>query len=323
VFQRADTQELFTYCASNVTSRRAMGNLLRHYDRMRRTTPDYYPVVRMKVGGFQHRDERVGWVSSGQDFVDYGILSLINSPRIIGQRGHYPHGRAERERLKKLKLIGKFPLWAWTEILLRVTPHPEDRSADAPKEKSAVCTTAAPICACTTACSNMSKDTGAGTPPWGSSKAAIAWRKSTSMPVAERARQRHQGARHLTGDTSDLGIIPGGIRDRAMQAVSAQPETFEKTAASIRYWLRDQPAAVVEAKLRAIAAKLQQGTAAWHDSSAVPRMPAGGTDASPTESAGAGTAASRRSWRTWWSCLLGFICTRSACRTGKTRLSGN
>jgi hypothetical protein len=57
------SQELFTYCASNVTSRRAMGNLLRHYNRMRVTAPDFYPVVRMKVGGFNHRDERVGWVS--------------------------------------------------------------------------------------------------------------------------------------------------------------------------------------------------------------------------------------------------------------------
>lgn len=68
------------------------------------------------------------------DFVHYAHLSLINSPRIIGQRGHYPHGRAEREVLKKIKQQGKFPLRAWTEILLQVTPNPEDRSEDAPKE---------------------------------------------------------------------------------------------------------------------------------------------------------------------------------------------
>jgi hypothetical protein len=29
---------------------------------MQKTHPDMYPVVRLKVGGFSHRDERVGWV---------------------------------------------------------------------------------------------------------------------------------------------------------------------------------------------------------------------------------------------------------------------
>jgi hypothetical protein len=62
VLQRGDTGELFTYTTSSVTGRRAIGNLLRHYDRMSRTHPDMYPVVRLKVGGFNHRDERVGWV---------------------------------------------------------------------------------------------------------------------------------------------------------------------------------------------------------------------------------------------------------------------
>jgi hypothetical protein len=62
VLQRADTGELFTYTTSSVTGRRAIGNLLRHYDRMQKTHADTYPVVRLKVGGFSHRDERVGWV---------------------------------------------------------------------------------------------------------------------------------------------------------------------------------------------------------------------------------------------------------------------
>ena len=47
---------------SSVTGRRAVGNLLRHYDRLQKTHPDMYPVVRLKVGGFNHRDPRVGWV---------------------------------------------------------------------------------------------------------------------------------------------------------------------------------------------------------------------------------------------------------------------
>jgi hypothetical protein len=64
VLQRADTGELFTYVTSSITGRRAIGNLLRHYDRMTKTNPDEYPVVRLKVGGFQHRDDRVGWVAT-------------------------------------------------------------------------------------------------------------------------------------------------------------------------------------------------------------------------------------------------------------------
>jgi hypothetical protein len=62
VLQSPKTQELFTFATSSQTGRRAVGNLLRHFDRMRRTDPDSYPVVRLKPSGFDHRDERVGWV---------------------------------------------------------------------------------------------------------------------------------------------------------------------------------------------------------------------------------------------------------------------
>jgi hypothetical protein len=41
---------------------RDVGNLLRHYDRMRKKDDDHYPVVRLKVSGYNHKDERVGWV---------------------------------------------------------------------------------------------------------------------------------------------------------------------------------------------------------------------------------------------------------------------
>jgi hypothetical protein len=64
VLQNAESGELYTYIASSQTARRSVGHLLRHYDRMQRTHPDEYPVVRLKAGGFQHRDERVGWVST-------------------------------------------------------------------------------------------------------------------------------------------------------------------------------------------------------------------------------------------------------------------
>jgi hypothetical protein len=64
VLQRVDNSELFTFVAMSKTSRRAVGTLLRHYDRMQRTHPGYLPIVRLKVGGYQHRDPRVGWVKT-------------------------------------------------------------------------------------------------------------------------------------------------------------------------------------------------------------------------------------------------------------------
>jgi hypothetical protein len=62
VLQHADTAELYTFVTPSRTGRRAVGNLLRHYDRMQRTHPNELPVVKLKVGGFQHKDERIGWV---------------------------------------------------------------------------------------------------------------------------------------------------------------------------------------------------------------------------------------------------------------------
>jgi hypothetical protein len=67
----ADTQELFTFVTSSVTGRRAVGTLLKHYDRLRRNGGDDYPVVRLRTGGFKHRDERVGWLTTPV-FVVYG-----------------------------------------------------------------------------------------------------------------------------------------------------------------------------------------------------------------------------------------------------------
>jgi hypothetical protein len=62
VLQHADTKEMFTFSTSSMTGRRAVGNLLHHYDRMRRLHPDELPVVRLRAGGFQHKDERIGFV---------------------------------------------------------------------------------------------------------------------------------------------------------------------------------------------------------------------------------------------------------------------
>ena len=62
VLENATTHEMFTFVTSSKTGRRAVGNLIRHYDRMHRTDAAFYPLVRLKTGGFKHSDERVGWV---------------------------------------------------------------------------------------------------------------------------------------------------------------------------------------------------------------------------------------------------------------------
>jgi hypothetical protein len=64
VLQRCDTTELFTFDTGSRSGRRAVANLLKHYDRTQKTHPDTFPVVRLKTGGFQHRDQKIGWVST-------------------------------------------------------------------------------------------------------------------------------------------------------------------------------------------------------------------------------------------------------------------
>jgi hypothetical protein len=60
--QRSDTGELITFVTSSTTGRRAVGSLIKHANRLHQSHPDMYAVVRLKAGGFNHRDERVGWV---------------------------------------------------------------------------------------------------------------------------------------------------------------------------------------------------------------------------------------------------------------------
>jgi hypothetical protein len=61
--QRGDSGEMFTYISSSKTGRRAIGNLLRHYERLEKARSNAYPIIRLKVGGFNHRDDRIGWVA--------------------------------------------------------------------------------------------------------------------------------------------------------------------------------------------------------------------------------------------------------------------
>ena len=98
-----------------------------------RRARNYYSADRddsLKVVHHKYEEPRADIL----EFMQYATLALINSPRIIGRQLYYPHMRAERDKLKKLKLVGKFPLRAWTEILLRVATRPEDRSGDDPEE---------------------------------------------------------------------------------------------------------------------------------------------------------------------------------------------
>jgi hypothetical protein len=64
VLQDTNTSELFTFVTSSKTGRRAVGNLLRHFDRMQRSHPGEFPVIRLRAGGFEHRDARVGFVKT-------------------------------------------------------------------------------------------------------------------------------------------------------------------------------------------------------------------------------------------------------------------
>jgi hypothetical protein len=74
-----------------------------------------------------------------RELVDYqaarvhAALALINSPRVIGRRQHMPNAGLERRMLEKRAIVGRFPLHAWTEIVLPISP-PDDRIRDAPVE---------------------------------------------------------------------------------------------------------------------------------------------------------------------------------------------
>jgi hypothetical protein len=62
--QNVETGELFVFNTSSITGRRAVDGLVAACARMQRTEPNDYPVVKLRVGGFQHRDERIGWIKT-------------------------------------------------------------------------------------------------------------------------------------------------------------------------------------------------------------------------------------------------------------------
>jgi hypothetical protein len=60
--QRVETGELFVFNTSSITGRRAVDRLISECGRMQRVEPNDYPVIKLRIGGFQHRDDRVGRV---------------------------------------------------------------------------------------------------------------------------------------------------------------------------------------------------------------------------------------------------------------------
>jgi hypothetical protein len=62
VLEHVGTRELSTFSTASKTGRRAVINLCRHYDRLQRTHPGDVPIVRLRPGGFVHKDARIGWV---------------------------------------------------------------------------------------------------------------------------------------------------------------------------------------------------------------------------------------------------------------------
>jgi hypothetical protein len=64
VLQNTKTGALYTFATTSQTGRRAVGNLLRHFNRTRRSDPDSYPIVRLRPSGFQSKKKGVGWVST-------------------------------------------------------------------------------------------------------------------------------------------------------------------------------------------------------------------------------------------------------------------
>jgi hypothetical protein len=65
VLQDPVSLALFTFVTSSITGRRAVGNLLRHFDRARRNDPNSgYPIVRCKPSGYDSKKKGVGWVNT-------------------------------------------------------------------------------------------------------------------------------------------------------------------------------------------------------------------------------------------------------------------
>ena len=57
-----DGGELYLFATTSITGRNAVGRVIDECRKMQRRDPDNYPIIKLALGSFQHRDERVGRV---------------------------------------------------------------------------------------------------------------------------------------------------------------------------------------------------------------------------------------------------------------------
>lgn len=72
-------------------------------------------------------------------------IGMINTPRIVGRRQHMPTAKLEKMLLSHHVNTGRFPLGAWSEIVLRITP-PKDESGKSSREAHLTGTRAMHFC---------------------------------------------------------------------------------------------------------------------------------------------------------------------------------
>jgi hypothetical protein len=58
----AKTSEPYIFGTTSMTGRTAVGKLIFACKQLRKKNPDVYPVVRLDVSGFEHRNPQIGWV---------------------------------------------------------------------------------------------------------------------------------------------------------------------------------------------------------------------------------------------------------------------
>jgi hypothetical protein len=98
------------------------------------------PLVGSGEVGTFHR-VRGSWASEQNDEAGhafcgliYTLLGMINTPRIFGRRQHMMHAGLQRKLVAAKPLVGKWPLQAWHELTLEVSPT---RIIDSAKEHEA------------------------------------------------------------------------------------------------------------------------------------------------------------------------------------------
>ena len=120
VLKRPATMELLTFSTMSKTGRRAVGNLLKHYDRLQVTSPGSFPVVRLKPAGYQ--DSRYGWVHT-PNFVVVGV-----SP---GTYRGYPRYLAQSRNERRDTVLDR-PLIPFIRAAMAMAKHGTTRTRLAP-----------------------------------------------------------------------------------------------------------------------------------------------------------------------------------------------